>query len=748
MNGRSSKSHRLAMGQPGRVLRDCERRRFTGLLRFRTAAGEAQVWFSKGALLDAQMEGLWGKRALFRLLGYRTSRYTVEARAVDRRRVIRRPVAEIEELADARRREWAALVTRLPPLSAVLESRTPPRAVELSTHERRLLGLIDGQRPLFALIDDSELDPVSVLRNVGRLLELGLVGSTPESGQCGDDDLAALGGPSSRGQPRPETGLDGSSGDEEPPSPVFPLLRRQPDPSSGGERATHPGMSEDPPAMAVGASPTVPVGDSTGSAPGDAEPTASSPADASENSVVDSAAGAGAPGAPKPVIVGRYEVLERIGRGGMATVYLCRTRGEGGFTRRFAMKVLRAHLCQSPEAIEMLLREARLTAQLHHPNVVSVIDVGSNRGQPYLVMDYVPGCSVADLLEPGVSEIPLRVATAIVVETLSGLFAAHTLADSRGVPLGLVHHDISPENLIVGCDGVTRVTDFGVAHIRDTFESSGEALGKPHYVSPERISTGVADHRSDLFSVGVVLYRLLTGVQLFAAPTVDEVFQNLLTQPILPPSQVGLRPPAIFDAICLRALERDPDLRYGSAEHFRADLLRAAVVSDTLGLSSEVAECVRRAVERSPDGAGREAIGFEEPAAPAQAIILTRNHEEEVPDGPNPIRAETTVLPAPRGRPGEQDRIPTWVAFLFLLVVIGGALLLDQLSASSEASLPEPTRIQPVPKDAPLDQKAPARSPETVPDGAAPSDSVVPLPKPEVTPAVEDFEESASPIEQ
>ncbi len=291
---------------------------------------------------------------------------------------------------------------------------------------------------------------------------------------------------------------------------------------------------------------------------------------------------------------GRYEVIARVGRGGMGTVYLARAVGEGGFHRLFILKVLHEHLGSDPNFLEMMQREARLAARLHHPNVVSIVDVGTQGDCFYIVMDYVEGCTLADLLNHHVSHRPARVIVPVLLDALSGLQAAHDMVDDEGRALSLVHRDISPENLLIGVDGHCRLIDFGIAQARGAVQTTqpGEIRGKPAYMSPEQVTGQAVDLRSDLFSAGVVLYNALTGRRLFDGASHHATMYNILKRVIPPPSRVGLRPPPCFDAVCLQALQRDPERRFQSALEMSEALRTAALESGMLGAPSEVARMV------------------------------------------------------------------------------------------------------------------------------------------------------------
>lgn len=298
------------------------------------------------------------------------------------------------------------------------------------------------------------------------------------------------------------------------------------------------------------------------------------------------------PGTSRPgalPVVGRYEVLSRLKRGGMGSVYMCRMTASAGFRRLFAMKVLHSHLVEQPEALDAFFHEARVLGGLHHRNIVGIADVGSP-SEPYIVLEYVEGGSLAEIYRATRKKRrdPAMIVT-ILLDALSGLSAAHHATGETNRPLHLVHCDISPHNLLVGIDGTCRLTDFGAARTGQN-QTDGEVIhGKPTYLAPERIERRPSDHRSDLFSLGVVLYSGLTGVDLFSAEDSDAMLRNVMRQPIEPPSRVGWRPPACLDEVCLKALARDPTQRYQSADEMAEHLRRVAIENGLLSSPIEVA---------------------------------------------------------------------------------------------------------------------------------------------------------------
>jgi serine/threonine-protein kinase len=296
--------------------------------------------------------------------------------------------------------------------------------------------------------------------------------------------------------------------------------------------------------------------------------------------------------------LGRYEILAKLASGGMAVVYVASAQGAAGFERLVALKVLHANLAYEDEFIHMFLDEARLAARIRHPNVVPTIDISDSMQTGYfLVMEYVEGDHLGGLLSGAHragARLALPVILRIIADALAGLGAAHDLRDDSGRPLQLVHRDVSPHNVLVGCDGVARLTDFGVAKAEDrlTHTRDGQVKGKLAYMAPEQASNGVSDQRSDLFSMGIILWECVTGRRLFRAESTAATLHKLLSDEIAPPSAIDAEL-APLDPVLRKALDRDPDARFQSAEEFIEAIESVARQSYGLAPRRSVAEAVR-----------------------------------------------------------------------------------------------------------------------------------------------------------
>ena len=265
----------------------------------------------------------------------------------------------------------------------------------------------------------------------------------------------------------------------------------------------------------------------------------------------------------------------------MASVYLGRTRGPGGFERLVALKVMHDHISHDPAFSAMFLDEARLAARIRHPNVVPTLDVAED-GR-YIVMEYVEGASlhaILSRLRKRDDQVPLPVALRIFVDALSGLHAAHELADAVGKPLNIVHRDVSPHNILVGVDGTSRITDFGIAHAeaRITSTRGGELKGKLPYMAPEQLEDDSLDRRTDVYAAGCVLWEVLVGERLFKAGSEAAMACAILAGPGRTPSQAGADVPEALEAACMQALG-PRDRRFLTALAFSEAVERAAEAS-------------------------------------------------------------------------------------------------------------------------------------------------------------------------
>lgn len=278
--------------------------------------------------------------------------------------------------------------------------------------------------------------------------------------------------------------------------------------------------------------------------------------------------------------LGRYESIRQLAQGGMATVYLGRALGVGGFQRLVAIKQMHPHFATEETFVSMFLDEARLTAKIRHPNVVPVLDIDEGEGGLFIVMDFVDGASLFRIQKTmDGARMPLSIALRIVLDVLAGLHAAHELVDEDGTHLAIVHRDVSPHNVLVGTDGVSRISDFGVAKAAARIHSTGNGAlkGKVSYMSPEQLRGTDIDRRVDVYGVGVVLWELLAGRRLF--PADDDMFKVMHLVSLGAASSPGSHAdvPDALDAACMKALA-PLEARFGTAQEF-SDALELAAAS-------------------------------------------------------------------------------------------------------------------------------------------------------------------------
>ncbi len=280
--------------------------------------------------------------------------------------------------------------------------------------------------------------------------------------------------------------------------------------------------------------------------------------------------------------LGRYQILKQLASGDFADVWLARASGLEGFARHVVIKRIRPELASEERLVEAFLAEARIAGALHHHNVVQVHDIGEQDGAYYFAMEYVHGADVRQLLAHVRQRgelVPLERVIGIVTATASGLHHAHEQRGPTGEPLGLVHRDVCPANILLGYDGSVKLVDFGMARaaLRSVKTATGLLKVKASYMSPEQCCGKQVDRRTDTFALGIVLYELLTARRLFRAANEYLTMAAIVEGQVPPPSSVRADLPPALDEIVLRALARTPGARYQTAEDLRAALERFAI---------------------------------------------------------------------------------------------------------------------------------------------------------------------------
>src|SRR5207237_3206039 len=263
------------------------------------------------------------------------------------------------------------------------------------------------------------------------------------------------------------------------------------------------------------------------------------------------------------VFDGRYKILRKLGTGGMADVYLAEDQELG---RRVAIKILNDRHAADDSFVERFRREAKNAAGLSHPNIVSIYDRGEAEGTYYIAMEYLEGRTLKELIVTK-GPTPIHVAIDYTRQMLAALGFAHRN--------GIVHRDIKPHNVVVGPDGRLKVTDFGIARSgASQMTEAGPIIGTAQYLSPEQARGAPVDQRSDIYSVGIVMYEMLTGTVPFTGDTPLEIAMKHLSEVPVPPSELRAEVPDDLDLIVVRALAKDPADRYQPAEEMDADLAR------------------------------------------------------------------------------------------------------------------------------------------------------------------------------
>ena len=377
---------------------------------------------------------------------------------------------------------------------------------------------------------------------------------------------------------------------------------------------------------------------------------------------------------------GRYQLLKKLASGGMGQVFLARS-GQEGYEKLVVLKRILPHLVEDEEFFTMFQDEAKITMRLNHPNIAQIFEFGQERGVHYLVMEYIAGDDVRRLTKRVANAnqtLPLGVILRIIADGAAGLDYAHKARDSKGQPLGLVHRDVSPQNVLVGFDGAVKLIDFGVAKAAGRAQHTGTGIlkGKFPYMSPEQAEGEEIDARSDVFALGIVLWELLTNKRLFKGDS-DVMTQRLVKQcQVAAPSLVERGLPGPLDSLVLKSLAKLPADRFPDAMAFRLALEEFAMKNSIPASSAHLVGFLqplyadRMAAENDPSAldelANETELDWSKSATAAQATPMPGAKGPEGAIGTT--RALTEALPVP-GKP----RRALWLGLgAAALLAVGG----------------------------------------------------------------------------
>jgi serine/threonine protein kinase len=423
----------------------------------------------------------------------------------------------------------------------------------------------------------------------------------------------------------------------------------------------------------------------------------------------------------------------------MATVHLGRMSGAAGFSRTVAIKRLHPAFSRDTEFVSMFLDEARLAARIRHPNVIPTLDVVATESELFLVMEYVQGEALGRLRRVAAirkQRTDPRVVASIMSGVLYGLHAAHEATDEFGHPLGIVHRDVSPQNVLVGVDGTARLLDFGVAKAMGRRQTTqvGEVKGKLAYMAPEQLHGHSTTRRADVYSAAVVTWEALTGERLFHGEPQSALIESVFEKRVPPPSTVAPHVPRAFDRVVMRGLARNPEHRYATAREMAVDLERCAGVASMPEVGSWV-ESLAGAELRT-----RASLiaAMESASAPPAGVHDWRPGQSQIPSPPesnasNPpwtasqvsrTRPSVVIVPRPRHDAG----LFLWGALGAASVVATVALVAARGNREAARTLPYTTVGAPAPASAPPAMGA-AQTPPPVPAAPPPAPTASAAPR-------------------
>ncbi len=395
-----------------------------------------------------------------------------------------------------------------------------------------------------------------------------------------------------------------------------------------------------------------------------------------------------------PEKLGRYQLLALLATGGMAEIYLARQTGIKGFERLVVVKRILPHLARKERFVEMFLDEARIAAQLSHPNIVQIFDLGHEDGEYYIAMEYLEGESLGYLVHEARASghsLPSQLAAAIVAQVCDGLDYAHKLKDENGKPLKIVHRDVSPHNIIVLFSGGVKLVDFGIARAASQSHQTqaGTRKGKLTYMPPEQYMSNPVDARSDVFSLGAVMWELLTRRRLFKRENEAAVIQAILNEPV--PEVREIRPDLTPDlaAVAMRALRRDPAERFQDAGEMGAAIRESLRATGAAAGMPEIAAFVslvfaerartKQRLLEEIKSQGSSSISFKVLKPDTDESLPSRSQVEKPAEAEQETVRGGRLLVPPGKTPGKpDDDLPT---------AKRKRPLVDQSQAPAEASL-------------------------------------------------------------
>jgi serine/threonine-protein kinase len=464
---------------------------------------------------------------------------------------------------------------------------------------------------------------------------------------------------------------------------------------------------------------------------------------------VDSTPEAGA--YPRP-FGNKYVLIRHLATGGMADVFLARQSGPGGFVKECVIKRILPNLASDQQFVQMFLDEARLCARLNHPNIAQVYDLGQVGNDYFIAMEHVHGVDLERVLEVTVSRgeqrLPYAIAARIVASIADGLEHAHNAADSHGRPLGIVHRDVTPSNVVVSFEGVPKLLDFGIAKATTQKGRTevGVVKGKAPYMSPEQVQGERLDGRSDLFSLGAILFELTTGVKAWSGDNAAQVGIRILHDDPTPPALLMSDYPESLEAIVMGALAKRADERIATGRAMQFRLERFLVEGGQHVTAHEIAHFL---AERFPKERARlSLVGTNE--HPVLQENPTMSERPVRPTGPLTIGDPSSVigeLPADRGYdPGRRGGGGKWIAFVIIgLVAVTGILLFllrgyemkkeaQNPPAQQQGVTPPPAPTAPPPAAPVVEEKKPTPAAPVVEEKKPTPAAPVAKDEPKVTP--------------